>query len=229
MSRPLPPHPDLLQLKHQAKDLRNAHRARDTQACARIREFLPRCASATEAEIGTGEFSLKEAQHVIAREYGFKHWEMLRAVVEVDFDLLADLSDRETQVLMREIDDKDMTVALVNASEVVQEKFLGNVSPRVATFKRADMEASQATIEEIEDARRRILLQTASRVERGEIQWPEGQEPREGEKKADPFTPPPRSGENRLAPPRPAQPHRVGRPVEEAGGAGAKQRHSLAQ
>ena len=190
MPRPLPPRPDLLQLKHQAKDLRKAYREGDNRAYARIREFLPRCASASEAEIGAGEFSLKEAQHVIACEYGFKHWEMLRAVVEVDFDLLANLSDGEAQALIREIDQKDMTVALVSASAAVQENFLSNVSARVASFKRADMEVSQVTAGEIEDARRRILQQTAFCVGQGVIQWPEGQKRQEGERKADPFKAP---------------------------------------
>ena len=190
MPRSLPPRPDLLQLKHQAKDLRKAHREGDNRAYARIREFLPRCASASEAEIGAGEFSLKEAQHVIACEYGFKHWEMLRAVVEVDFDLLANLSDGEAQALMREIDQKDMTVALVSVSAAVQEKFLSNVSARVASFKRADIEVSQVTVGEIEDARRRILQQTAFCVGQGVIQWPEGQKRQEGGRKADPFKAP---------------------------------------
>jgi len=101
MSRPLPPRPNLLHLKHQSKDLRQAHQQGDAEAYARIGEFLPRCADADAAAIA-GPFSLQEAQHVIACEYGFKHWEMLCTVIEANLNLLANLSNNEIQKLLRE-------------------------------------------------------------------------------------------------------------------------------
>jgi len=49
--RPLPPDPNLDHLKYQAKDLLRAHAARDMGAAQRLREFHPRFAKATDAEI----------------------------------------------------------------------------------------------------------------------------------------------------------------------------------
>ena len=144
MTRPLPPRPNLLQLKHQAKDLRKAQAAGEADALAQIRQYLPRCAEATDQEILTEQISLQEAQHVVACEYGFKHWEMLCAVVEADLDMLTNLSDREAQHIMRQIDQKDITAALIGASAAVQDRFLLNMSSRVRGFIRAEMEMSSA-------------------------------------------------------------------------------------
>ena len=173
MTRPLPPRPNLQQLKHQAKDLRKERDAGDAAAIARVREHLPRCAEATDEQIRNGNFSLQEAQHVIACEYGFKHWEMLSAVVEVDIDVLGNLSDREAQQLMREIDQKDMTAALIGAAPALQSRFLLNMSARVRGFIRAEMEMSKAGRAHTMEARRRIVLQAAHFVQQGAIQWPD--------------------------------------------------------
>ena len=74
---------DLRQLRKQAKDL---HRATQADAgaddiLARIRQHHPKFAQATSQKIET-EFSLQEAQHVIARELGHESWPKLVAAVE---------------------------------------------------------------------------------------------------------------------------------------------------
>ena len=104
MSKQLPPRPSLEQLKKQAKDLRKAHSTANPEAGERIRAFLPRLSSTSAAAVLEADFSLQEAQHVVAREYGFKDWIALAAVVEPDFDALVRLSDREIQTLLRAID-----------------------------------------------------------------------------------------------------------------------------
>jgi hypothetical protein len=177
MTRPLPPRPNLLQLKHQAKDLRKAQVAGDVDALSQIRRYLPRCAEAADQEILAKKISLQEAQHVVACEYGFKHWEMLCAVVEADIDLFANLRDREAQHIMRQIDQKDMTAAMIGASAAVQDRFLLNMSSRVRGFIRAEMEMSSADAERIEQARRRIVQLAAECAVRGEIEWPDGTTP----------------------------------------------------
>jgi hypothetical protein len=82
-SKTLPPRPSLTHLKHQARDLLNAYRARHPEALARAREFHPRLArlSATDAA-RPYTFSLSDAQWVIAREYGFESWSRLKQHVE---------------------------------------------------------------------------------------------------------------------------------------------------
>ena len=80
--RPLPPHPSLDQLKHQAKDLIKAHAARSQGAAQLIREFHPRFQGATDASIFAAKFKLSSAQFTIAREHGFPSWTRLKAHIE---------------------------------------------------------------------------------------------------------------------------------------------------
>jgi hypothetical protein len=80
--RPLPPHPNLDQLKHQAKDLMKARAARSQAAAQLIRECHPRHSGATDAAIFVAEFKLSDAQLAIAREHGFPSWPRLKTHIE---------------------------------------------------------------------------------------------------------------------------------------------------
>lgn len=80
--KPLPPNADLNHLKHQAKDLLNAHAERDPQAVQRIREFHPRFERAADITIFNAAFKLADAQLTIARECGFASWPNLKRRVE---------------------------------------------------------------------------------------------------------------------------------------------------
>jgi hypothetical protein len=82
MKRQLPSRPNLDQLKHQARDLLNAHRAGDEEALRRIRESHPRLARLAESDVRSARFTLSGAQLVIAREYGFVSWPQLKEYVE---------------------------------------------------------------------------------------------------------------------------------------------------
>jgi hypothetical protein len=82
MKRQLPSRPNLDQLKHQARDLLNAHKAGDEEALRRIRENHPPWARMAEADVRSTRFTLSGAQLVIAREYGFVSWPQLKAQVE---------------------------------------------------------------------------------------------------------------------------------------------------
>jgi hypothetical protein len=80
--RPLPSHPNLDHLKYQAKDLLKEHKARTLEAAQRIREFHPRYARATDAEIFGAPLKLSDAQLTIARESGFPSWARLKTHIE---------------------------------------------------------------------------------------------------------------------------------------------------
>lgn len=71
--RPLPDHPNLANLRKQAKSLLAAWRAGDAQAVSRIRELHPGGARLT----GPGRPSLAAAQLVVARGHGFASWARL--------------------------------------------------------------------------------------------------------------------------------------------------------
>ena len=73
-TRALREHPDLDQLKRQAKELLSAFRARDAFALAEVNGHY-RGADATT-------FALHDAQHVLARAYGFESWPKLKAFVD---------------------------------------------------------------------------------------------------------------------------------------------------
>jgi ankyrin repeat protein len=82
MKRQLPSRPNLDQLKHQARDLLDAHRTGDEEALRRIRESHPRLARLADADVRSARFTLSSAQLVIAREYGFASWPQLKDHVE---------------------------------------------------------------------------------------------------------------------------------------------------
>ena len=60
--RRLPRHPNLAQLRKQAKDLLDRYRANDPAALAEVRRF----------ERDPAAFALHDAQRVLARAYGFQ-------------------------------------------------------------------------------------------------------------------------------------------------------------
>ena len=78
----LPPKPNLEQLKNQARDLLTAHRAGTSEASQRIRASLRRLSSASDPEVREAKFTLRDAQSVLAREYGFPSWAKLKTHIE---------------------------------------------------------------------------------------------------------------------------------------------------
>jgi ankyrin repeat protein len=82
MSRQLPPHPSLEQLRKQAKSLLKHQQAAESAALTRIRENHPRWRKLSEGEIAGSLFTLADAQLVIASEYGFSSWSKLQSHVK---------------------------------------------------------------------------------------------------------------------------------------------------
>jgi hypothetical protein len=66
------------QLARQAQNLFKAHQGGNTAAAVEISNFLPRLAGASTDEIMASEFSIADAQVVLAREYGFDSWEQVK-------------------------------------------------------------------------------------------------------------------------------------------------------
>ena len=80
-SQQLPDHPNLEQLKKQAKSLLQRARANDPAELERFR-VLPALSAKSAAELSNTALALHDAQSVIAREYGFKSWNDLRDYVQ---------------------------------------------------------------------------------------------------------------------------------------------------
>jgi hypothetical protein len=81
MTRSLPAVPSLVQLKHQAKDLRTQARHRDPDALAMLRR-LHRFGNATDHEIASAPLRLSEVQFALALSYGARSWADLKTRVE---------------------------------------------------------------------------------------------------------------------------------------------------
>lgn len=101
MRRELPTEPHLDHLKKQAKDLLDAHRRGERDAVERIRAVMPSFAGLSDDEIRGAPFALHDAQSAIAREYGFRSWNDLRAEVVKRRDARAGATaDALTQALI---------------------------------------------------------------------------------------------------------------------------------
>ena len=74
----LPKNPNLEFLKKEAKALRKLHRNADPACCARIRAGDQAFMKLSDAEILVDKFSVNDAQRIIAREYGYSSWAMLK-------------------------------------------------------------------------------------------------------------------------------------------------------
>ena len=86
------------------------------------------------------------------------------------FDDISKLTDREIQTLMREVDQKDLVVALKAASEELKDKILGNMSERVRTFITEEMEfQGPMRLSEVEEVQLRVVQQVRQLEEQGQI------------------------------------------------------------
>lgn len=72
MSRQLPPNPHLDVLRKQAKTLLSDHQSGEAEAVNRVSAVIDEL-----PPVATQNFSLRQAQQVLAREYGFSSWQAL--------------------------------------------------------------------------------------------------------------------------------------------------------
>ena len=87
-SQSLPARPNLEQLKNQAKDLLKAYRAGHPSAIARFRESMPRLLGPVDDQPDSPSLSLRDAQQVVAVEYGFPSWSHMHTHIQERKDVL---------------------------------------------------------------------------------------------------------------------------------------------
>lgn len=174
MAKTLPLRPNLEQLKKQAKDLQKEYKSGDANAYERIRLHLPRLAEKSDEEMLNERFVLQDAQHVIARLYGFSSWDMLSSAVKTPFAALIDFTDREIQVLLREVDQRDLVIALSQASSALCDKILNhNMSERVRQFIKDEISfVGDLPYEQVDETQFRIVKQCVQLGEKGRVVWP---------------------------------------------------------
>ena len=86
------------------------------------------------------------------------------------FDDIANLTDREIQLLLREVDSKDLAIALRGSSLEMQNKVFSNVSDRVGEMMREEMDFSgPLRLSDVEEVQLRIVQTVRQLEEAGQI------------------------------------------------------------
>ncbi len=86
------------------------------------------------------------------------------------FEDLVTLTDREIQILLRDIDQKDLVVALKAASEELKERILSNMSDRIRTFMQEEMDfMGPMRLKEVEEIQLRIVQKARQLEDQGQL------------------------------------------------------------
>ncbi len=86
------------------------------------------------------------------------------------FDDIAKLTDREIQMILREVDTKDLAVALKGGSEELQDRVLTNMSERVGTMLKEEMEFSgPVRMSDVEEVQLRVVQTVRQLEEAGQV------------------------------------------------------------
>ena len=86
------------------------------------------------------------------------------------FDDIANLTDREIQMILREVDTKDLAIALKGGSEELQDRIFGNVSERVGTMIKEEMQFSgPIRMSDVEEVQLRVVQTVRQLEEAGQV------------------------------------------------------------
>jgi flagellar motor switch protein FliG len=92
------------------------------------------------------------------------------------FDDIAKQTDREIQILLREIDTKDLAVALKGASEELQDRIFSNVSEEVGNKIKEEMKFSgPVRMSDVEDVQLRVVETVRQLDEQGKVKIVRGE------------------------------------------------------
>jgi flagellar motor switch protein FliG len=93
------------------------------------------------------------------------------------FEDIVYLDDRTIQSILKDVDQKDLAMALKSANEEVQQKMFKNMSERAAAIIREEMDyTGPAKLKDVEAAQQNILDIVHKKEEAGEIQLTKGGE-----------------------------------------------------
>jgi len=86
------------------------------------------------------------------------------------FDDIANLTDREIQLILREVDSKDLSTALKGASDEMKDRIFGNVSERVGAMMKEEMDFSgPVRMSDVEEVQLRIVQTVRQLEEAGQV------------------------------------------------------------
>ena len=86
------------------------------------------------------------------------------------FDDIANLTDREIQVILREVDSKDLTTARKGANDEMKDRSFGNVSERVGEMMKTEMDFSgPVRMSDVEEVQVRVVQTVRQLEEAGQV------------------------------------------------------------
>ena len=86
------------------------------------------------------------------------------------FDDIANLTDREIQLILREVDSKELGTALKGASDEMKDRIFGNVSARVGEMMKEEMDFSgPVRMSDVEEVQLRIVQTVRQLEEAGQV------------------------------------------------------------
>ena len=86
------------------------------------------------------------------------------------FDDIANLTDREIQLILREVDSKDLSTALKGANDEMKDRIFGNVSERVGTMMKEEMDFyGPVRMSDVEEVQLRIVQTVRQLEEAGQV------------------------------------------------------------
>ena len=88
------------------------------------------------------------------------------------FEDLSQLTDREIQFFLREVDQRDLVVALKGAPQELRDRILANMSQRVRTFLLEEIARRSVTAGEVFAVQSRVVAQVLQLVQQGHVRLP---------------------------------------------------------
>ena len=86
------------------------------------------------------------------------------------FDDIVNLTDREIQLILREVDSKDLSTALKGANDEMKDRIFGNVSERVGTMMKEEMQFSgPVRMTDVEEVQLRVVQTVRQLEEAGQV------------------------------------------------------------
>jgi chemotaxis protein MotA len=99
--------------------------------------------------------------------------------LEIQFGDLAGLTDREIQLFLRKVDTRDLAVAMKDATQEINERIFSNVSDRVETMIRLEMDLSDVPPAHVRSVQDRVSQILQKLVQTGLIRYPGEPSPEE--------------------------------------------------
>ena len=86
------------------------------------------------------------------------------------FDDIAQLTDREIQMILREVDTHDLAIALKGATEELKERVFANVSDRVGQMMKEEMDfAGPIRLSDVEEVQLKVVQTVRQLEEAGQV------------------------------------------------------------